>query len=169
IIAVHYFSTKDCCQCFNVSISGGLIGRNTYLSVREPAQVVACFICLGHGGFDVLNAYYHGVEIVLGRQLEACIGQRSGKSACHSVGPLSYFSDAFAAVVGSGAWITPRLDAISARRAGAVQRVVVAVSRRICCSRVCKANRYAGMPEVSSESPTRRPGMCRTKRSLVAI
>src|SRR5699024_11823195 len=72
---------------------------NTYLSVREPAQVVACFICLGHGGFDVLNAYYHGVEIVLGRQLEACIGQRSGKSACHSVGPLSYFSDAFGAVV----------------------------------------------------------------------
>lgn len=34
----------------------------------------------------------------------------------------------------------------------------VAFSRRMCCSRVCSASRYAGAPSASTETPTRRPG-----------
>ena len=34
----------------------------------------------------------------------------------------------------------------------------VALSRRMCCSRVCRASRYAGRPSASTETPTRRPG-----------
>ena len=36
------------------------------------------------------------------------------------------------------------------------------MSRRMCCSRVCSASRYAGRPSASTETPTRRPGRCRS-------
>ena len=41
----------------------------------------------------------------------------------------------------------------------------VAFSRRMCCSRVCSASRYAGRPTASTETPTSRPGM----RALEAL
>ena len=44
----------------------------------------------------------------------------------------------------------------------------VAFSRRMCCSRVCRARRYAGRPAVSIETPTRRPGRTRRCSSRVA-
>jgi hypothetical protein len=37
----------------------------------------------------------------------------------------------------------------------------VAFSRRMCCSRVCNANRYAGRPSASFERPINRPGILR--------
>ena len=39
----------------------------------------------------------------------------------------------------------------------------VALSRRMCCSRVCSASRYAGRPSASTETPTSRPGRCRSR------
>ena len=43
----------------------------------------------------------------------------------------------------------------------AVQMFEVAFSRRMCCSRVCRARRSAGRPSVSVLTPTRRPGSAR--------
>ena len=41
----------------------------------------------------------------------------------------------------------------------------VALSRRMCCSRVCRARRYARRPSASTETPTRRPaGAARARR-----
>ena len=37
------------------------------------------------------------------------------------------------------------------------------MSRRMCCSRVCSASRYAGRPSASTETPTSRPGRCRSR------
>src|SRR6266516_4239008 len=39
--------------------------------------------------------------------------------------------------------------------------LLVALSRRMCCSRVCNASRYAGRPSASCDTPTSRPGMWR--------
>ncbi len=36
--------------------------------------------------------------------------------------------------------------------------LLVAFSRRMCCSRVCSARRSAGRPAASTDTPTRRPG-----------
>ena len=44
----------------------------------------------------------------------------------------------------------------------------VAFSRRMCCSRVCSAIRYAGWPLASTDTPMMRPGACRTYASRVA-
>ena len=44
----------------------------------------------------------------------------------------------------------------------AVQMLQVAFSRRMCCSRVCRASRYAGRPPRRRETPTRRPGRWRS-------
>ena len=58
---------------------------------------------------------------------------------------------------------TAYIDAITASRTCAVQMFDVAFSRRMCCSRVCRASRYAGAPSASFETPTSRPGSCRSK------
>uniref|UniRef100_A0A2M4CF51 Putative secreted protein n=1 Tax=Anopheles marajoara TaxID=58244 RepID=A0A2M4CF51_9DIPT len=53
------------------------------------------------------------------------------------------------------------MAAILASRACAVQMLLVALSRRMCCSRVCSANRYASSPSMSRVTPIIRPGMRR--------
>ena len=50
-----------------------------------------------------------------------------------------------------------------------MQMLLVARSRRMCCSRVCSANRYAGLPEESTETPTRRPGSWRSSPDRTAM
>ena len=45
----------------------------------------------------------------------------------------------------------------------------VALSRRMCCSRVCSARRYAGVPSASLDTPTRRPGILRCRESTQAM
>ena len=50
----------------------------------------------------------------------------------------------------------------------AVQMLEVALSRRMCCSRVCIAMRRAGAPVVSTLTPMMRPGMRRLYSSDVA-
>ena len=55
-----------------------------------------------------------------------------------------------------------------ASSACAVQMFDVAFSRRMCCSRVCSAIRYADRPLLSTDTPMMRPGTCRTYASLVA-
>ena len=55
-----------------------------------------------------------------------------------------------------------------ASRACAVQMLEVARSRRMCCSRVWSAMRYAGCPCASTETPMRRPGIWRTYAFRVA-
>ena len=47
----------------------------------------------------------------------------------------------------------------------AVQMFDVAFSRRMCCSRVCRASRSAGRPAVSVLTPTMRPGIARAADS----
>ena len=47
----------------------------------------------------------------------------------------------------------------------AVQMFEVAFSRRMCCSRVCRASRSAGRPAVSVLTPTMRPGIARAADS----
>jgi hypothetical protein len=58
----------------------------------------------------------------------------------------------------SGPWYTAYIEAITASSTWAVQMLLVAFSRRMCCSRVCRARRVAGRPAASTETPTRRPG-----------
>ncbi|MNY08877.1 hypothetical protein D3C86_1417550 [compost metagenome] len=58
--------------------------------------------------------------------------------------------------------------AMLANSTWAVQMLLVAFSRRMCCSRVCMARRRAGLPKRSMDTPTRRPGMSRLKASRVA-
>ena len=48
------------------------------------------------------------------------------------------------------------------------QMFEVARSRRICCSRVWRAMRYATAPWTSRDTPIKRPGICRTKALRVA-
>ena len=59
--------------------------------------------------------------------------------------------------------------AITASSTCAVQMLEVAFSRRMCCSRVCKVKRYAGLPSASTETPTSRPGSERLNASRVAM
>ena len=63
----------------------------------------------------------------------------------------------------SGPWYTAYIEATTASSTWAVQMLEVALSRRMCCSRVCSARRYAGRPSASTETPTRRPGRCRSR------
>ncbi len=50
-----------------------------------------------------------------------------------------------------------------------MQMLLVAFSRRMCCSRVWSASRSAGRPAASTETPTSRPGRLRLYSSRVAM
>ena len=60
-----------------------------------------------------------------------------------------------------GPWYTAYMPAMIASSTCAVQMLLVALSRRMCCSRVCMARRRAGLPALSFETPITRPGMTR--------
>ncbi|MNJ50026.1 hypothetical protein D3C77_452860 [compost metagenome] len=66
-----------------------------------------------------------------------------------------------------GPWYTAYMLAMLASSTWAVQMLLVAFSRRMCCSRVCMARRRAVLPKRSIETPTRRPGMSRLNASRV--
>ena len=68
----------------------------------------------------------------------------------------------------SGPCHTAYMPAMLASSTCAVQMLLVAFSRRMCCSRVCRARRSAGRPAVSVLTPTRRPGSARACASRVA-
>jgi len=68
----------------------------------------------------------------------------------------------------SGPWYTAYMLAITASSTCAVQMLLVAFSRRMCCSRVCNAMRSAGRPLASRDTPMMRPGTCRLCSSRVA-
>ncbi len=68
----------------------------------------------------------------------------------------------------SGPWYTAYMPAITASSTCAVQMLLVAFSRRMCCSRVCNASRYAGLPSASRDTPTRRPGSIRSNPERTA-
>ena len=61
------------------------------------------------------------------------------------------------------------MAAVTASSTCAVQMLLVAFSRRMCCSRVCNASRSAGRPAVSTDTPTNRPGSWRLSGSLTAM
>mmetsp|Transcript_26413 Transcript_26413/g.67197 ORF Transcript_26413/g.67197 Transcript_26413/m.67197 type:complete len:207 (+) Transcript_26413:2206-2826(+) len=61
----------------------------------------------------------------------------------------------------SGPWYTAYSAAMLASSACAVQMLEVALSRRMCCSRVCIAMRSAGLPCASMDMPMMRPGIMR--------
>ena len=60
------------------------------------------------------------------------------------------------------------MPAMLARSACAVQMLLVALSRRMCCSRVWMDSRSAGFPRESFDTPTMRPGICRLNSLRVA-
>ena len=68
----------------------------------------------------------------------------------------------------SGPWCMAYIDAITASSTCEVQMLEVAFSRRMCCSRVCSANRSAWRPAESRDTPTRRPGRDRWYSSRTA-
>ncbi len=68
----------------------------------------------------------------------------------------------------SGPCQTAYIPAMTASSTCAVQMLLVAFSRRMCCSRVCSASRIAGCPAASCDTPTRRPGITRLNLSCVA-
>ena len=68
----------------------------------------------------------------------------------------------------SGPWYTAYIEAITASRLWAVQMFEVALSRRMCCSRVCSAIRRAADPKRSFETPMMRPGKLRLYSSRAA-
>mmetsp|Transcript_11110 Transcript_11110/g.46200 ORF Transcript_11110/g.46200 Transcript_11110/m.46200 type:complete len:208 (+) Transcript_11110:1710-2333(+) len=68
----------------------------------------------------------------------------------------------------SGPWYTPYSPAMFASRACAVQMFEVALSRRMCCSRVCMAMRRPLSPSASTDTPMMRPGMRRLLLCVVA-
>ena len=61
------------------------------------------------------------------------------------------------------------IDAITASSTCEVQMLEVAFSRRMCCSRVCRASRSAWRPAASLDTPTRRPGRARWYSSRTAM
>mmetsp|Transcript_47057 Transcript_47057/g.145643 ORF Transcript_47057/g.145643 Transcript_47057/m.145643 type:complete len:292 (+) Transcript_47057:867-1742(+) len=65
-------------------------------------------------------------------------------------------------------WYTAYMPAMFASSTCAVQTFDVALSRRMCCSRVCSVSLYAGFPRRSMDSPMMRPGILRTCFLLVA-
>ena len=65
-------------------------------------------------------------------------------------------------------WYAAYSPAITASSTCAVQMLLVAFSRRMCCSRVCSASRYAVRPSASTDTPTSRPGSVRLYSSRVA-
>mmetsp|Transcript_34347 Transcript_34347/g.75125 ORF Transcript_34347/g.75125 Transcript_34347/m.75125 type:complete len:263 (-) Transcript_34347:1057-1845(-) len=67
----------------------------------------------------------------------------------------------------SGPWYTAYMAEMLASSACAVQMLEVALSRRMCCSRVCMAMRSAGLPLASTLTPMMRPGSCRLYASDV--
>ena len=67
-----------------------------------------------------------------------------------------------------GPWYTAYMLAITASSTCAVQMLLVAFSRRMCCSRVCSASRYAGAPSASRDTPTSRPGSDRSRPDRTA-
>ena len=69
----------------------------------------------------------------------------------------------------SGPWYTAYIEVILASNAWAVQMLLVALSRRMCCSRVCNVSRRAGRPFASLDTPTIRPGRRRLYLSRVAM
>jgi hypothetical protein len=68
----------------------------------------------------------------------------------------------------SGPCHTAYIPAITASSTCAVHTLLVAFSRRMCCSRVCSAMRSAGFPSASRLTPMMRPGIDRLNSSLVA-
>ena len=66
----------------------------------------------------------------------------------------------------SGPWYTAYIDATTASSTCAVQMLLVAFSRLMCCSRVCSASRSATCPASSLDTPTRRPG---SERAFAAL
>ncbi len=60
------------------------------------------------------------------------------------------------------------MEAVTASSTWAVQMLLVARSRRMCCSRVCRARRRAGRPALSRDTPTMRPGNLRRCSSRAA-
>mmetsp|Transcript_17567 Transcript_17567/g.44706 ORF Transcript_17567/g.44706 Transcript_17567/m.44706 type:complete len:216 (+) Transcript_17567:2201-2848(+) len=67
-----------------------------------------------------------------------------------------------------GPWYSAYIAEMLASSACAVQMLLVALSRRMCCSRVCIAIRNAGLPCASRDTPMMRPGMLRLYSSRVA-
>ena len=61
------------------------------------------------------------------------------------------------------------MPAMTASSTCAVQMFEVALSRRMCCSRVWIAMRSARLPCESRDTPMMRPGSLRTYASLVAM
>ena len=61
------------------------------------------------------------------------------------------------------------MPAITASNTWAVQILLVAFSRRMCCSRVPSAMRNAIFPRVSRDTPISRPGMRRLNSSRVVM
>src|SRR5215212_3711964 len=68
----------------------------------------------------------------------------------------------------SGPCHTAYIPLITARSTCAVQMLLVAFSRRMCCSRVWSAMRSAGRPSASRDTPMMRPGSARLYSSFVA-
>ncbi len=68
----------------------------------------------------------------------------------------------------SAPWYTANMLAMTAGKTCEVQMLLVAFSRRMCCSRVCSARRNAVWPWQSRETPTRRPGILRVNSLRVA-
>ena len=88
--------------------------------------------------------------------------ERVGQQHGAGVHPLGDAAEA------PGPWYTAYMLAITASSTCAVQTLLVALSRRMCCSRVCSAMRSAGRPSRSRETPMIRPGRSRLYASLVA-
>ena len=68
----------------------------------------------------------------------------------------------------AGPWYTAYIADMLASNACAVQMLLVAFSRLMCCSRVCKARRAALSPSLSFERPMIRPGIFLLYASLTA-
>ena len=58
---------------------------------------------------------------------------------------------------------------MTASKTCAVHMLLVAFSRRMCCSLVWRASRNAGRPAESTETPTSLPGKDRFEESLTAM
>ena len=99
----------------------------------------------------------HRVEEAVVHDLDAAVAEHRRQQAGVVVDPCS---DRRAAPRGRGRRRTS--TATTASSTWAVQMLEVALSRRMCCSRVCRARRYAGRPSASTETPTSRPGRCRS-------
>ncbi len=138
-----------------------LVERDADLLRVHLAKVDAGFERLANDLVCVFDAHRDRVEEVLSR--EVADPRSFSCAASHAAARCTRRAMSRRP---SGPCHTAYMPAITASRTCAVQMLLVAFSRRMCCSRVCSERRRPAWPCASFDTPTSRPGIRRFSASF---